>query len=261
MHATIPCPYSGCKCLTLLGCEVGHIFLRSTPVGDLFSLLQLHCDVWKQRGHSWGHENGQCSQSWSQMWFLMGTPHVPREHLKALREVAVYLCCTCSWVFSAWDNSWTKISSPREVCNLWWPEVWQNRSAEGLQPLLAVSRRCGIETWTSYTWEGRENQWCCNIRDFFLIVCLWVHILLQVVMTAVLVWHAEDVLMPLEHTLAARLLQWWTSVGNSGSVCQHRLRHGRTQKCWGISMQGLSLVAVPSTERINTSVGSSRLGR
>lgn len=69
------------------------------------------------------------------------------------------------------------------------------------------------------------------------------HILLQVVMATLFVWHS-DVLMPSEHVLSARLLQlrksqhWWASMRNSGSVYQCSLRHGCTQKCWGISMQG-----------------------
>lgn len=188
----------------------------------------------------------------------------------ALREASVYLFCTSSWVYSVWDSNWTKTSFPREVFNLLCPEMCLNRSTEGLQPLL-VPRRCGVETWTSYTWERRANECTVGVQTgvvsvIFLIACFWVHILLQVVMTTLFVWHSV-VLMPSEHALSARLLQlrktqhWWASMVNSCSVYQHSLRHGCTQKWWGISMQGLIVADMPSTERINILLGSSRLGK
>lgn len=46
---------------TLLEYEVDCTLLRSGPVGDVFSLLQLHCAAGKQKGHSCGQENGWCS--------------------------------------------------------------------------------------------------------------------------------------------------------------------------------------------------------
>lgn len=174
-------------------------------------------------------------------------------------------------MYSVWDNNWTKTSSPRKVFNLLCPEMWLNRSPKGLQPLLVVPRRCGVETWISYNWNRREwvcyrtTDWCCNISDFF-IVCFWVHILLLVVMATLLVWYSV-VLMPSEPALSTRLLQLrktqhcWASMGNSFLVYQGRLRHRCTQKCWGISMQGLIVVDMPSTERVNTLLGSSRLGK
>lgn len=78
------------------------------------------------------------------------------------------------------------------------------------------------------------------------------HILLHVVMATLFVWHSV-VLMPSEHALSARLLQlrrtqhWWASMGNSCSVYQHSLRYGCTP-FWGISMQGLIVVDMPSTK-------------